>query len=85
MLQRWSRGTIATAVAVSGDRCWCRMRNHSVRIAANILVGFLCLNRDGTSTSRVVGVTILAKEDLRLLSSFPLSCFPYLFFLVPWR
>lgn len=74
MLQKLSRGTVATAVAVAGDR-WCRMRNHSVRTAAAILAGFLCLTRDGTSTSRVVGGTILEKEDLRASRLLPLVLF----------
>lgn len=74
MLQKLRRGTVATAVAVAGNR-WCRIRNHSVRIAADILAGFLCLNRDGTSTSRVVGGTILAKEDLRASKLLPLVLF----------
>lgn len=46
-----------------------------VRIAANILVGFLCLHRDGTSTSRVVGGTMLAKEDLKASKLLPLVLF----------
>lgn len=51
------------------------MRNHSVRIAADILAGFLCLTRDGTSTSRVVGGTTLEKEDLKASRLLPLVLF----------
>lgn len=41
LLQRLSRGTVVTSVAVAEDRCWHSMRNHSIRIAASIQAGFL--------------------------------------------